>query len=422
MSERIITAIDLGSSKICVIIALLHENKKFEIKGLGVCESKGIENGLVRDLQKTAESISKAVSVAEEAAGLSAENIFVAISGQHIKNRNTEGVFSVAIGNQPSEIDQNHVASVINDAKNKIKSEGGSERLEILHCIPQVYDIDSQKGILNPIGMSGYSITVHTHIILAETSHLRNIRKAFEMAELSEPTIVLGSIATVEAISDEDERRLGCVIFDIGEGTSDLLIYQNSYLKKYLCVPIGGSLITHDLAIGLRTPPSFAENIKIDHGNAIPASIRPDLTTEVESIGGRAPQIVALSFISEITQLRLIDILERCYRELLSEFTKLDTLTAGVVLTGGTSLVNNIHHLIEEQRGFNLPCRVAYPDLRKLSGAISVLNNPMFSCVVGLLYYAMSLETIKPSKQKPSKILNNTNQFFKNIIKKISEL
>ena len=424
MSEKIITAIDLGSSKIRVIIACLHENNKFEIKGIGCSESRGIENGLVRDLQKTAESIKKSVEIAEEQAKMEAENFFVAISGQHIKTRNTEGRVSVAVGNQPSEIEDTHIELVKNDAINSIKREAGSERLDILHCIPQTYDIDNQKGVLNPLGMSGYSITVHTHIILAETSHIRNIKRAFDMAQFTEPNIVLGSIATAEAVTNEDERRLGCIILDIGKGTSDLMIYHNTYLKTYLSIPKGGFLITQDIAIGLRTPPIAAENLKIEYGNALPSTIKPELTAEIEGIGGRLPQKKPLVFISEIIKVRLNEILDTCYREILSEFNRLDTLTAGLILTGGTSLTPNIHYLIEDENGFNLPCKIGYPEIRKLSGAISMLDNPMYSCVIGLLYYAMDKETssFKVKKKNKSKSMNDFLSFLKNIPKKLSEL
>ncbi|MCL2063662.1 MAG: cell division protein FtsA [Candidatus Cloacimonetes bacterium] len=426
MSERVITAIDLGSSKICVIIALLHDNNKYEIKGVGISESRGIENGLVRDLQRTAESINSAVEKAQEQAKIAADNIFVAVSGQHIRNKNTEGRVSIAIGNQSCEIDQSHVDSVINDAKNSIKREVGSERLEILHCIPQDFDIDSQKGILNPIGMSGFSVTVHTHIILAETNHLRNIRKAFEMSGLTEPTIVLGSIATAESITSEDERRLGCIVLDIGQGTSELMIYQSSYLKTYLCIPKGGSLITNDLAIGLRTPPSAAENLKIDYANAYPAALNPEVMVEIEGIGGRQAQRKPHTLIAEIVQTRLNDILDTCYKGILGDFNRLDTLTAGMVMTGGTSLIENIQYLIEDESGFNLPCRIAYPEIRRLSGAYSTLDNPMYSCVIGLLYYGMNSETKntkgRPKSKGQSKVFSNIGKTFKNIFTKISEL
>ena len=425
MTEKIITAVDLGSSKICVVIAALHDNNKYELKGYGISESKGIENGLVRDLQRTAESIIQAVIQAEEQAGIAAENVFVGVSGQHIRTKNTEGRVSVAVGNQPGEIDQSNIEAVINDAINTLKRDGSSERMEILHCIPQIYDIDSQKGIINPIGMSGFSITVHTHIILAETTHIKNIKRAFEMANISKISVVLGAIATAEAITNDDEKRLGCIVLDIGEGTSDLMIFQNSYLKSFLSIPKGGSLITHDLAIGLRTPPMAAENLKIDFGNALPNTISADAMVEIQGIGGRSNQKKPHSLISEIIQIRLNEILDSCYRDLLTEFNRLDSLTAGLILTGGTSLIKNIQYLIEDENGFNLPCRIAYPETRKLSGAISRFEDPRYSTVIGILYYAMDKKgtsTNKSRKPKDNKITKNISNFFKKTFSKISEL
>jgi len=419
MGEKIITAVDLGSHKTCVIIATVHSKDKLEIKGVGVADSKGIENGLVRDLQKTAESIKIAVEKAEEQADLAADNIFVAISGQHIKSKKANGRVSIAFSSQAAEIGATHIDSVINDAKNSIKRETGADKLEILHCIPQVYDIDSLTGILNPTGMSGYSLTVHTNIILAEATHLRNIRKAFEMAELDEPTIVLGSIATTESVTNEDERRLGCLVIDIGEGTAELAVYQNSYLKTYICIPRGGSLITHDIAIGLRTPPASAETLKVEFGNAVPASVNPQLTTEIEGIGGRTGQKVALSLISEVTHIRIKEILDTCYKDILAEFTKLDSLTAGVILTGGSSQITNIHYLVEDKNGFNLPCKIANPEMRKLSGPVSRIENPAFACAIGLLYYIVNNETITEAKVNTKDVVAS---LFKKIIKKITEL
>ena len=422
MSEKILTAIDLGSSKICAVIAALHDNDKLEIKGVSICESKGVENGLVRDLQKTAESITEAIEMAEQQAKVSVDNIFVAISGQHIKSRNAVGRVSVAIGNQASEIEESHIDSVINDAKNSIKMISGTERLEILHCIPQIFDIDSQTGILNPIGMSGFSMTVHTHLILAEASHLRNIRKAFDMAGFEEPTIVLGAIATAEAVTNDDERRLGCIVLDIGGGTSDLSIYQGSCLNAHICIPKGGALITQDIAVGLRTPPQSAEHLKIEYGNAVPESVNPQETADVEGIGGRAAQKKSLALIAEISQIRVSEILDTCYKEILAEFTMLDTLTAGMIFTGGTSLIKNIHFLVENENGFNLPCKIGYPNSLRLSGAVSRLDSPIYACVIGLLYYAVKNEHINSRKKINFNVSDNFSKFFKNIIKKLSEL
>ncbi len=420
MKEKIITAIDLGSSKTCAVIASLQENNKLAVKGIGVCDSIGIDSGLVRDLQATAESIKKAVEIAEEQAGIQADNLVTAISGQHILGKNAIGRVSVANGSQASEIEQNHIDSVINDAKNSIKMQAGTEHLEILHCIPQVFDIDSQKGILNPIGMTGFSMTVHTYLILAEANHLRNIRKAFEMAGFDEPVIVLGSIATAEAVTNEDEKRLGCIVLDIGGGTSDITIFQNACLMMNICVPKGGKLLTKDLAIGLRTPPKFAEELKLEYGNAMASTVDPAATVLIEGIGGRSSVTKSLSLIAEISQIRTKDILETCYKSILAEFPYLDTLTAGMIITGGTAAIKNINFQVEDV--FNLPCKIGIPSLSRFTGAVSHLELPEYSSVIGLLYYAIKNERLSVKKHQSFDYSNTLNNIFKSIKKFITDL
>lgn len=419
MKEKIITAIDLGSSKTCVLIALLQDSK-LEVKGIGFSESNGIDNGLVKDLQATAESIQKAVELAEEQAKLQAQNIIVAISGQHIHSKNTLGRVSVANGNQASEIESHHIEAVINDAKNSIKMQAGTEHLEVLHCIPQVYDIDSQKGIFNPIGMTGFSMTVHTYLILAEANHLRNIRKAFDMAGFEEPVIVLGSIATAEAVTNEDEKKLGCIVMDIGGGTADITIFQNACLMMNLCIPKGGKLLTKDLAIGLRTPPKFAEDLKLEYGNAIASAVDPEATVLIEGIGGRSSVTKSLALIAEITQIRVKDILESCYKNILADFPYLDTLTAGMIVTGGSALIKNINLQVEDV--FNMPCKIGYPENTRLTGAISRLDSPEYSTVIGLLFYAVKNEKITSKKNIQTNVSNSFNNIFKTVKKFLSEL
>jgi cell division protein FtsA len=270
--------------------------------------------------------------------------------------------------------------------------------------------------------MTGFSMKVHANLILAESNHLRNIRKVFEMAKLSEPTVVLGALASVETVTNEDERKLGCIVIDIGEGTSDITIYQHTFLRSYLCIPKGGLLISQDIAVGLRTPPVSAENIKIDYGNVFPATVDQNKSIDVEGIGGRENQQKQLSLIAQITHIRAKEILDTCYKETLSEFTDMDSLTAGVALTGGTALLENIQFLVEDEAVFNLPCKIAYPNCKGLSGAISLLDNPKFSCIVGLLYYAAKSDSAKPKTKAETLIPPPVKNFFKDLYKKIKEL
>ena len=423
MSDKIITAIDFGSSKICTVIAALHSNGKLEIKGVGIAKTHGVENGIVKDLQKTSEVIRASVCQAEKAAHTNAENIFVAISGQHIKSKLAGGKISIANGNDPSDIDENHINAVINDAKNSLKSKSGSVGHEIVHCLPHYFDVDDQKGISNPIGMSGFSLQVKTLLLIGEESHMRNIRKAFKMSGIDDITFVVGSVATAESVINDDERRLGCLILDIGDGTSDMLVYKDNCIYSYICNPVGGRLISHDLEVGLRTPPSSAENLKLEYGNAVAASITQDSIIEVQGIGGRESQKKSLSLLAQITQMRTKDILDSNYKMIFAEYTLLENLTAGIIMTGGTAMLKNINYLVEDESVFNLPCKVAFPDLKRLAGSVSNLDNSAYTCVIGLLYYIVKNEKIEESTGIVfTGYFNDIVKTCKNLLKKLSEL
>jgi cell division protein FtsA len=312
---------------------------------------------------------------------------------------------------------------VINDAKNSVKARAGAVGFEILHCIPQVYDVDDQKEIPNPIGMSGFSLGIHALLLLAETSHLRNVKKAFNMAGLSDINVVVGTVATAEAVINDDERKLGCMILDIGGGTSDMLVYKNNCIHTYICNPQGGRLISNDLEVGLRTPPRSAENLKIEYGNAVPSTVNPDNVVEIEGIGGRQPIKKSQLLISQITQVRLKDILDVCYKQIFGEYTMLEGLTAGVVITGGVALTKNIHNLVEDDHVFNLPCRIAYPDLKRISGAVSYLDNPTFSCAIGLIYYVVkNCELSEGSIISIKDISGGIKESIKKLINKLKEI
>jgi cell division protein FtsA len=420
---KIITAIDLGSHKICTIIAVKHPNGRIEIKAYSIVASEGIESGIVKDLQKTANAIKKSLSEAENKAKLRAENIYFAISGQHISSKNASGKVSIAHGTEPSEVDDSHIEAVINDARNSIKVKSGIVGKEILHCLPQSFNIDTQKDINNPIGMAGFSLEVNTLILMGESSHLRNIRRAITMAGITESTLIVGSIATLEAIINEDEQRMGCIVIDIGSGTSDILVYKNHNVYSYVCSPEGGELLTSDLEVGLLTPNRSAEKVKLEYGNAVLASVTVDMKIEVEGIGGRANHEKSLKLISQIIQSRSVEMLDHCYKGIFAEYVQLESLTAGVVLTGGTALVRNIHYLAEDQNAFNLPARVAYPDLKGLHGATSDLENPAFSCAIGMIYFiARKFDLKEDTTQTFKEIPNGIVIFLKDMINKLKEI
>jgi cell division protein FtsA len=418
VSKYIITALDVGTTKICAIIASYAEDSKLEVKGIGWSESDGLDKGVVKDIQAASESIRKALEEAETQAKCDAVNIFMGITGEHIRSINTIGRISISgpLGNEPSEIQQEHVDQVLEDAKKSIRIQKGMERLQILHGIPQFYEIDGQDSIQNPINMSGFHLTAHVNIVLADITAIRNLKKCVELAGYEVDEIVLEHIACSLSILTDVEKKLGCVLIDLGGGTSDISVfYQNSLFATYV-VPTGGNNVTNDLAIGLRTTPKFAEYLKIEYGNCQSQTVDENQEVIVEGISGRSSTSQKTRHISMIIQHRMDEILSQCYRTAVQNYLP-DRLTAGVVLTGGGSLIKNTSDLAIGI--FNLPVKIGYPDISKLSGPISRMEDPQYATVIGLLYYAMdndlylkqNLLSGKTSRFSLSKIIDFFKEF-----------
>lgn len=416
MSKHIITALDIGTTKICAIIASYIEDNKLEVKGIGWCDSDGLDKGVVKDIQATSESIRKALEDAESQAKCNAENIFMGITGEHIRSINTIGRISISgpLGNEPSEIQQEHVDQVLEDAKKSIRIQKGMERHQILHGIPQYYEIDGHDSIQNPINMSGFHLTAHVNIILADVTAIRNLKKCVELAGYEVDEIVLEHLACSMSILTDVEKKLGCVLIDLGGGTSDISVfYQNSLYATYV-VPSGGNNVTNDLAIGLRTTPKFAEYLKIEYGNCQSQTVDESQEVTVEGISGRSSTTQKTRHIAMIIQHRMDEILAQCYRMAVQNYLP-DRLTAGVVLTGGGALTKKTADLATGI--FNLPVKIGYPDISKLSGPISRMEDPQYATVIGLLYYAIENDTYftqnLSSRKLPSLSFKKIIDFFK---------
>ncbi len=411
----VITALDIGTTKICAIIAAVNPDNVLEVKGVGISESNGLEKGIVKDINKTSESIRLAIQAAENKADLKAENIFAGIAGEHIKSRNAIGRISISdpSGKDPLEISEDHINAVINDAKRTVKIQQGHENLEIIHGIPQYYDIDNQRGIINPINMSGYHLTAHVHIVLADLNAIRNITKCIELAGFQPLDVVLEPIASAQAVLNEDELNLGCILIDIGGGTTDIAVFYKGSIRFSTVKPIGGTNVTQDLSIGLRTPPKSAEKLKVKVGNAVPATVPDEDTIEIEGIGGREPGFKKLKFISEIVESRMREILEISYRSVFANYNQ-ELMTAGLILTGGASLLQNSDKLAGEV--FNMPVKIGIPMVHKLKGPVSQLESPKFATSVGLLFYG--LESIPKSKILSTHKVHSFNDRIIRTIKK----
>ncbi len=409
---QVITAIDIGTTKICVIIAQINEDDKLEVKGIGTSKSIGMVNGIVVDIMKASKSMSDAIKEAEEMAAFKAKNIYVGIAGEHIKSQNTIGRISLTSGTHPCDIDQQHVENVISNSKNNVKIQQGNERLEIIHAIPQYYKIDDQDGIMNPVNMSGFNLSAHVHIVMADINALRNINKCIEIAGYRVEETYLEPIASSHAVLDGVEKELGSIIIDIGGGTTDIAIFYKDSIRFSAVLPIGGKNITHDLSVGLHTSPQNAEKLKIELGDSLSGNIPDDKIIEIEGIGGREPKMKKLKYMTEIIEARMREIFEDAYN-ILSEHHDLSLISAGLVLTGGASLLKNSAALADQI--FSMPTKIGYPYLSDLAGPTERLENPKYATSVGILYYVYDELQNREDKISSIKIGNSFANFWQKI-------
>lgn len=417
MKANTITALDIGSSFVRVLIAQINSEGRVEIKGIGEVPSEGMDKGLVKDIQAVSGCIKAAMQQAEDLAGCKAENIYINITGEHIRSHSVMGRISISgpLSNTPSEINEDHITQVVNDAKNSVKVQKGFERLQILHGLPQYFDIDDQKEVYNPVNMTGYHLTSHVLLVLADITSIRNLLKCVEVAGyfVDSGNIVLSHIAAGLSTLSDDERRLGSVLIDIGGGCCDIAFYNKGNLIQTAVTPIAGNNISRDLAIGLRTTLTHAETIKLEYGSALSESTDSGKEIAVEGISGRSSTNYKLSHISMIIQSRLVEFMEACYQFIKTAYPP-ELITAGVVVTGGTAKLRDIDSFTSDL--FNLPVKIGYPDLSRLSGAISRLEDPSYATAIGLIYYGM--DQIRESKSFSLPKLKFGNE---NLLKKLTK-
>lgn len=378
MSKRsdVLVGLDIGTSKICAVVAEMAEDGSLEIVGLGKHPSKGLNRGSVVNIDQTVESIRAAVEEAEFISGVPIRSAFVGVAGGHIRSFNSNGI--VAIKNKvvtPSDVE-------------RVIEQGRAVTLaadhDILHVLPQEYIVDDQEGITEPIGMSGIRLECKVHVVTGAVPAIQNIVRSVERAGLTVEKLVLQPLASSIAALTEDERDLGVAVVDIGCGTSDVAVLSNGSLRYSAVIPIGGNHVTRDIAIGLRTPDHQAERIKKEYGSALIGILDHEDEIEVPSVGGRPPRILSREMLAEIIEPRMEEILTLIRREIQKSGYE-DLLPAGVVLTGGSSIMDGTIDLAEKV--LHLPVRLGVPS--GIGGLVDMVNGPMYSTGVGLVIYGM---------------------------------
>jgi cell division protein FtsA len=371
--EDMIVGLDIGTTKICVIVAERTENG-VDVVGIGTHPSRGLRKGVVVDIDATVASIKHAVEEAELMADCEISSVYAGIAGSHIRAFNSQGV--VAVKNR--EVSPSDVKRVIDAAK----AVSIPMDREVIHVIPQEFVIDEQDGIREPLGMSGVRLEAKIHIVTAAVTSAQNIVKCANKAGLNVIDIVLEPLASAEASLAEDERDLGVCLIDIGGGTTDVAVFSEGSIQHTNVLGLGGAHISNDIAVGLRTPFDEAERIKKRFGVASARYLQSDDVISVPSVGGRRPREVSRKILCEIIEPRVDEILTLARQALVKEGLE-SRIPSGVVLTGGCSALDGLLDLAEEI--FETPVRLGTPC--HVGGLQDVVRGPMYATGVGLVLF-----------------------------------
>lgn len=400
---EIIVGLDIGTTKICAVVGELSGHE-LGIIGVGSHPSVGLRKGVVVNIESTVKSIKKAIEDAELMAGCEISSVYAGIAGGHITGFNSRGIIAIKGG----EVTKSDVRRVIEAAR----AVAIPQDREVIHVLPQEFIVDDQSGILDPVGMAAVRLEAKVHIVTGAVTSAHNIVKCANQAGLDVCDIVLESLASGEAVLDEEEKQLGAALLDLGGGTSDLAIFSNNNIKHTFVLPLGGNNLTNDIAIGLRAPLTEAENLKRKYGTCMNFGIKSDEMIEVPGMGGRKPRKLSRQILAEILEPRMEEIFTLVQHEIYRAGMEND-MASGIVVTGGTSLLDGITELCESL--FNIPTRLGKP--RGIGGLIDVVNNPMYSTGVGLVLYGAKNENENQLRTKDGnvfqRVMSRMRKWFK---------
>ncbi len=390
--EDVIVGLDIGTTKTCAVVGFKNENNQVEIVGVGSCPSRGLKNGVIVNMDSTAASIEKAIEDAELMAGYEISNVLVGISGAHVKGENSRGV--VAIANKNRTITPLEVKRVIEAAQAVVIP---VDR-EIIHVLSKEFSVDDQTGIKDPINMSGVRLEAEVHIITGASTSIQNLIKSVSKAGFQFQDIVFNPLACADATISRDEKELGVALIDIGGGTTDIIVYLEGGVAFSSVLSVGSIHVTNDISIGLRTPLDSAEIIKKTSGCAVLDLVDASEMIEVPSVGGRAPRRLFKQELTQIIEPRMQEIMDMIDQELIRSGKK-DILAAGIVITGGGSMIGGAVESAE--RVFNMPVRIGVP--KEIVGLKDVVATPEYVNAVGLVKYGARMGSFQGKNRFDSK-------------------
>jgi cell division protein FtsA len=390
-AKDLIVGLDIGTSKIAVVVAQLTADGQFEVVGLGQHESKGLKKGVVVNIETTVNSIQKALEEAELMADCKIKSVYTGIAGSHIRSFNSSGMVAI----KDKEVSLADVTRVIETAK----AVNIPTDQQILHVLPQQFIIDGQEDIREPIGMSGVRLETRVHIVTGAVSAAQNIIKCVRRCGLEVMDLMLQPLASSNAVLTADEKELGVALVDIGGGTTDIAIFSGGAIRHTAVIPIAGDQITSDIAMALRTPTIDADEIKLRHGIAKQVLADPDDKIEVPGIGDRGPRSLSKQALAAVIEPRVEELFS-LVQQVIRESGYEEVLTSGVVLTGGTSLMPGMSELGEDI--FLKPVRIGVPLYH--GGLSDLVASPRYATAIGLIQEAQqqSLRGRKVAEQSGS--------------------
>lgn len=391
-NENILASLDIGTTKICLIVAEKNSDNNLNIISVNSTPSLGMSKGVVIDINRAVESIKIVLKNAQLESGVKIKSVAVGVSGSHIKSMNTSSVISI----KKERVTSQDVANLLNSARSSLDILGH----QILHVMPQYFTIDSEHRILDPVGMFGSRLEVKAHVILGSISSVQNIIKCCELSGVSVSDVILEQLASAYAVASEDEKLLGTAILDIGGGTSDFAIYQNKVVKYTKVFSVASNHITNDIALCLRATLKDAERIKCQHGSAIIIENK-NQEHKIELAQGNISKNISISDLNSIIEPRVKELFLMLKKDIDSQNLR-HFMPTGLILTGGGSLLKDID--ICAKNILKMPTRIGFPTIFDSKN----LSSPIYSTAYGLLIYML--------KESENKINNGISSNFINLI------
>jgi cell division protein FtsA len=377
--SEIIVGLDIGTTKVCTLVGELTEGDRIDILGVGLAPSTGLRKGIVVDIDSTVKAIEESVRQAERMGGVHIGSVVVGVTGEHIASLNSRGVVAIPEGEQ--EISETHVQRATEAARVIVLP---PDR-QILHNIPRTFIVDGQEGVRHPVGMAAQRLEVETHVVTGAATMVENVVRCVRKAGLTVEDVVLEPLASGLAVVTEAEKAIGCVLVDIGGGTTDLAIYAGGGLYHTAALPVGGNHVTYDLCVGLRVPPQRGEELKKEHGAALAEWVLDGEYISVQRLGDPEAQELPRRLLAEIIEPRITQLFG-LVRDEIARVGMEENVPAGLILSGGGAQLYGTAEVA--QRILQMPVRIGRP--RNIGSLADTVDNPIYATAVGLVQYGAS--------------------------------